>query len=441
MDNGPSLIKLRYHWTSSVTSRGQSSVAPQPRPHGEFYIVRCFSQPTRRDNEGQHAQQSREATQLQTRLETLANTRKRARTETPPELHLTLRDKPHRRGLTPTEQTEVEREDAEWRAVHNIPRVDRCQRRSATLATPSVIRQHIARQSPSEDEMLMMRDIKANFGSRNALFQCTPRHEHNRERFAALWGMTAEHRVAAFTSLAQECAWDTSTQKGYWQVLLGALPGLQQLMPKLAVTPLDERFMRILSEEHKTAPPKPPNVFSPPEIVAACRTLRRQENLQAAVALELAYTSLQRLPDIMQAEHSLIVRVKDVLAIPLHQGKVANRTGTWTIHASGPLARDIEQLKLVRVATTSTKLFDANAQKVIRTVLPRDVPLTGVRKGGAIAQMLQGNTTLADTQKQMRHKEPSMTIMYLGRGVYDMEAATRATNIAAAIGIAARIRQ
>lgn len=352
---------------------------------------------------------------------------------------MTLRRFPHRLTLTPQELQEFAAADQEWRSQNNVPVIPPT-RRTAPIATVALVRDTATALPLTANEKETLDLLLSSWDNRHPQFRTSVRHEATRARLLPLCALSPAHRFKAFEQIRVHCEWDTSTAKTYWEVLMGTMEIAQSLIPSLQVSALDRQVMHNLRVAHDTAPPKPPSIISPPQLQQACVTLRRQEKMGPALALELAYTTLQRMPDVVKAETNLLVRVGNMAALSLHAGKVAHITGTWTIHAHKELATDLLAHAATQQAAGDTLLFGKNASRAIKAVLPPSTSLLAIRKGAAISHALAGGD-LEDAQSMMRHRSDDRTIYYLGCGVYDMTAARRAARVADLVAVAPLIRQ
>lgn len=369
----------------------------------------------------------------------------------PGEFTMTLR--PRQRGQTPDRQVEARlmEADATWREEHGLPQATEAPRTATPVRWHDWTRLLKAKATPQEWQLAQT--YLSTFRERHELFVNKSQQGPTTERYALMWALTPEARVEFFNEMAELGNWRTGTRCTNWRHFLATGPAVRHRHPEVTETPLDLAQDRRLAVNHEARDPEMPIFLSPPEMALVAYRLRLQQTeaaAEAATAGCLAYTQVQRAPDILRAPAIGVRKLKDTTAVAITKSKMQRRTGTYAVHVEGALQSELQQLSAKKRARSEgqssdaeadgERLFSTQAQKQLARAMPKGKTLRAIRKGGAIAAAT-GGTSDEDLQAQMRHANVKQTLGYLGASTWSSSTRARGVAIQRSIGLDEILKQ
>lgn len=343
-----------------------------------------------------------------------------------------LRPLPQRSVLPKGVEEHYAELDRQWRLEHRVPEYIRPPR-TAQNCTVAILRQRVI-DVATQEERQRCSTLTTDFANRHSIWHHSNGHNDTQVRLLPLLALAPVKRVDLFTNLATTHAWDPNVALSYYEALLSAARALE-IIP----SQLDHRFIKVLQEKKRTTPPKPPNIISPPQAAALIHRLEAKQQSEAALAVEVTYTAVQRLPDVLSIETAAVTQMNTYTSALVTKGKVTARAGAHPIHLQNePLGDRVMTLLQQRENAGATTLFPEATRRQIRAAMPPDKQVQSLRKGAAIAASL-GGTPIDTLSRAMGHASIERTTDYLRRGVYDTQRAAAAAAIANSIGLQAII--
>jgi len=261
------------------------------------------------------------------------------------------------------------------------------------------------------------------------------------EKFVVLWSWEGGKRVQFFSDLMQEIPWSPGTAVSYYETFLGTQMALKQAKVEIAIEPIDQVFLRRLRSRHNTAHPQLPSILTPPEIALMMLQLGAMSDraaLEMKVALGTAYTTIQRLPDVLQVCTTDVRQIGDLIAVTITSGKVVDRIGAYSIHleAESDVGKALWELAKYKAKQAEENLF-LRPEKLLakfNLVKPAGSGERAVRKGAAIAAAVSGSS-VDQIQTQMQHTSRARTLQYLGMGQWNVEQGKECVAMARRVGL------
>lgn len=252
-----------------------------------------------------------------------------------------------------------------------------------------------------------------------------------RDRLMPLRDMAPSPQYRSFEIWAKHFKWAPSTKLSYWETLMtmvkahtGSIPAQMKSVKKL------------LKKEMLCAPAARPTIaMTWKQMQAAVASLRRQDLINEATALETAYSLGQRLCDVTRVKVEDVSKVHDpatktdFIALTFRESKTAEVIGPYTLHlpADSLVAAAVvhEALK-----TDEGVLFPPHQAAVRTAIKAVDNTLTilSIRRGG-LQNMALAGISLQSMLHHSNHRTVAMLNHYLQHGLLNFSAAREVTHM------------
>lgn len=347
-----------------------------------------------------------------------------------------LRDKPHRRLLCPEEQEYWDEMERQYRHTHELGNAKEEKRPRSGIKASEI-------EEILSDLKIGEPNFEANYQNIRAAWDARPKSWRNfspsyqaeQTKWTVFWALPPDKRHNLLVRCGTVAIWRPGTMVTRMGMLLKVGKILEDGCNSVKVLNCDKQFMLNLEHIHNTTPPGHPIIITPPEIMKMCAKMDNMGTTaatSASVALRLAYSTLQRLPDVLQIQARYVTpHTRATTAVTLTKGKMTRCHGAHTVHVGGKLAGEVLEVKRVAL---SDSLFHAKAKAIIQSVMPDGRTMKASRKGATIACCINGVGD-AELNAQLLHPQMKTTKKYTHHGKYSATALNRGLQLQQSVGL------